>query len=179
MKDETYKQFLSVSPEKSRDELIILFDVKLKALYQAQKGDAAINAKVPSLSMEYDDLAVKNLLAIKIEKPILSEREKYLLQLVQNGQSNTLADMADIFGNELTKECPFCLQPLDDDYKKSLFDSVQKILSKIVEQHQQELRKYIANEVKIDLSAYEKLNDKKSACENMIGQINRVIGENN
>ncbi len=179
VKDETYKQFLSVSPEKSRDELIVLFDVKLKALYQAQKGDAAINAKVPSLSMEYDDLAVKNLLAIKIEKPILSEREKYLLQLVQNGQSNTLADMADIFGNELTKECPFCLQPLDDDYKKSLFDSVQKILSKIVEQHQQELRKYIANEVKIDLSAYEKLNDKKSACENMIEQINRVIGENN
>ncbi len=33
--------------------------------------------------------------------------------------------------------------------------------------------------MKIDLSAYEKLNDKKSACENMIGQINRVIGENN
>ncbi len=124
VKDETYKQFLSVSPEKSRDEIIVLFDVKLKALYQAQKGDAAINAKVPSLSMEYDDLAVKNLLAIKIEKPILSEREKYLLQLVQNGQSNTLADMADIFGNELIKECPFCLQPSDDDYKKSLFDSV-------------------------------------------------------
>lgn len=179
VKDETYKQFLSASPEKSRDELIILFNEKLKALYQAQKGDAAINAKVPSLSMEYDDLAVKNLLAIKIEKPILSEREKYLLQLVQNGQSNILVDMADVFGNELTKECPFCLQPLDDDYKKSLFDSVQKILSKIVEQHQQELRKYIANEVKIDFSAYEKLNDKKSICENMIEQINRIIGENN
>ena len=179
VKDETYKQFLSASPEKSRDELIVLFDVKLKALYQAQKGVAAINAKVPSLSMEYDDLAVKNLLAIKIEKPILSEREKYLLQLVQNGQSNTLADMADVFGNEFIKECPFCLQPLDDDYKKILFDSVQKILSKIVEQHQQELQKYIANEVKIDLSAYEKLNDKKSVCENMIEQINRVIRENN
>lgn len=179
VKDETYKQFLSLSPVKSRDELIVFFNEKLKALHQAQKGDAVISVKVPSLIMEYDDLEVKNLLAVKIEKPILSEREKYLLQLVQNGKSNTLTEMANVFGNELTEECPFCLQPVDQDYKKNLFDSIQKILSKIVEQHQQELRKLIAKEVEIDLSAYEKLSDKKAVCENLIEQVNRLIRENN
>lgn len=179
VKDETYKQFLSLSPVKSRDELIILFNEKLKALHQAQKGDAVISVKVPSLTMKYDDSEVKNLLAVKIEKPILSEREKYLLQLVQNGKSNTLAEMAGVFGNEFTKECPFCLQPLDDDYKKNLFDSIQKILSKIVENHQLELQKLIVNEVKIDLSTYEKLSDKKIVCENLIEQVNQLIRENN
>lgn len=179
VRDETYKQFLSLSPVKNRDELIILFNEKLKALHQAQRGDAAISVKVPSLTMKYDDSEVKKLLAVKIEKPILSEREKYLLQLVQNGKSNTLAEMASIFGNEFTKECPFCLQPLDDGYKKSLFDSIQKILSKIVEKHQQELQKLIANEVKIDLSTYEKLSDKKIVCENLIEQVNQLIRENN
>lgn len=179
VKDETYEQFLTLSPTKSRDELIVLFNEKLKALHKAQKGDAVINAKMPLLTMEYDDLKVNNLLAVKIEKPILSDREKYLLQLVQNGKSNTLVQMADVFGNELVKECPFCLQPLNDEYKKNIFDSIQKILSKIVEYHQQELRKLIVSEVKIDFAAYEKLSNQKIVCEGLIEQINQSIRDNN
>ena len=153
VRDETYKQFLSFSPVKSRDELIVLFNEKLNALYQAQKGAEAINVKVLGFTMKYDDSAIMDLLAVKIEKPILSDREKYLLQLVQNGKSNTLAEMAGVFGDASIKECPFCLQPLTNAYKKSLFDSIQKILSKIVEQHQHELQKLIVEEVKINLSA--------------------------
>lgn len=179
VKDETYKQFLTLSPVESRDNLVILFNEQLKALHQAQKGDDAINAKVPTFTMKYDDSAITKLLAVKIEKPILSEREKYLLQLVQNGKSNKLVEMADVFGKDTIRECPFCLQPLTDAYKKSLFDSIQKILSKIVEQHQQELQKLIIEEVKINLSAYEKLGDKKTICEGLIEQINQLIRENN
>ncbi len=179
VRDETYKQFLSFSPVKSRDELIVLFNEKLNALYQAQKGAEAINVKVPGFTMKYDDSAIMDLLAVKIEKPILSDREKYLLQLVQNGKSNTLAEMAGVFGDASIKECPFCLQPLTNAYKKSLFDSIQKILSKIVEQHQHELQKLIVEEVKINLSAYEKLCDKKTVCENLIERINQSIRDNN
>ncbi|TGY87030.1 ATP-binding cassette domain-containing protein [Petralouisia muris] len=179
VRDETYKQFLSFSPVKSRDELIVLFNEKLNALYQAQKGAEAINVKVPRFTMKYDDSAIMDLLAVKIEKPILSDREKYLLQLVQNGKSNTLAEMAGVFGDASIKECPFCLQPLTNAYKKSLFDSIQKILSKIVEQHQHELQKLIVEEVKINLSAYEKLGDKKTVCENLIERINQSIRDNN
>lgn len=135
VKDETYKQFLDFSPAKSRGEIIVLFNGKLNTLYQAQKGASVINVKVFAFTMKYGDLAIKELLAVKIEKTILSDWEKYLLQLVQNGKSNTLAEMADVFGNDSIKECSFCLQPLTDAYKKSLFDSIQKILSKIVEQH--------------------------------------------
>ena len=179
VKDDTYKQFLSLSPVKSRDELIVLFNDKLKELYQAQKGDAAIKSKVPVLTMKYDDVVVKELLAVKIEEPTLSDREKYLLQLVQNGKSDMLAKMADSFGNEATNECPYCLQPVSDEYKKNLVCSIQKILSKIVEEHQQSLQKLIVNELVIDFSAFDKLDNKKKICADILTNINQILRENN
>lgn len=179
VKDDTYKQFLNRSPVKNRDELIILFNDKLKELKQAQKGDAAIKTKVPMLSLNYDDIAVQKLLSTKIEKPILSEREKYLLQLVQKGQSNLLADMLNTFGNRNIKKCPYCLQPLEDDYKKKLASSIQKVLSKIVEEHQQELQKLVVPELYIDLSMFDKLGDKKNTCVDMTQKINQILVENN
>lgn len=179
VKDDTYKQFLNRSPVKNRDELIILFNDKLKELKQAQKGDAAIKTKVPMLSLNYDDVTVQKLLSTKIEKPILSEREKYLLQLVQKGQSNLLADMLNTFGNRNIKKCPYCLQPLEDDYKKKLASSIQKVLSKIVEEHQQELQKLVVPELYIDLSMFDKLGDKKNTCVDMTQKINQILVENN
>lgn len=179
VKDDTYKQFLSLSPVKSRDELIVLFNEKLKELNQAQKGDAAIQSKVPVMTMKYDDVVVKELLAVKIEEPTLSEREKYLLQLVQNGKSDMLAKMANSFGNKLTKECPYCLQPVSDEYKKNLVCSIQKVLSKIVEEHQQSLQKLIVNELVIDFSAFDKLDSKKKICVDILTNINQILRENN
>ena len=179
VKDDTYKQFLSLSPVKSRDELIVLFNEKLKELNQAQKGDAAIQSKVPVMTMKYDDVVVKELLAVKIEEPTLSEREKYLLQLVQNGKSDMLAKMANSFGNKLTKECPYCLQPVSDEYKKNLVCSIQKVLSKIVEEHQQSLQKLIVNELVIDFSAFDKLDNKKKICVDILTNINQILRENN
>lgn len=179
VKDDTYKQFLNLSPTKSRDELIILFNEKIKELRQAQKGDATIKTSVPTVTLNYDDVAVKKLLSIKIEKPVLSEREKYLLQLVQNGGSDLLVKMLSTFEKEDTKKCPYCLQPLEDEYKKNLTNSIQKVLSKIVEEHQQALQKLIVTEVEVDLSMFVKLGDKKNNCENIIECINQRLRDNN
>ncbi|MEY8336115.1 AAA family ATPase [Lachnospiraceae bacterium 47-T17] len=179
VRDDTYKQFLSLSPQKKRDELIILFNNKLKELRQAQSGDAVISNKVPMTEMQYNDTSVAELLAKKIQQPVLSEREKYLLALVQKGKSDRLVEMAGVFGKESTKECPYCMQPLDEDYKKELFDSIQKVISKAVEDHQKALQKLIVDELRLDLSPYEKLNDKNFLCLDLIERINQMIKENN
>lgn len=179
VKDTTYKQFLSLSPIKSRDELIIEFNDKFRELQQAQKGDARIDMKVSKPTLNYNDETVKDLLCMKIQKPELSEREKYLLQLVQNGKSDMLLEIVDDFGKESTKECPYCLQPLTEDYKKNLIDSIYKVLSKIVEEHQQELRLLVVDELTIDFSVYEKLGQAKSICEDLVNRINQMIKDNN
>lgn len=179
VKDTTYKQFLSLSPVKSRDELIIAFNDKFKELQQAQNGEASIEKKVIVPILEYNDQVVNDLLSMKIQKPELSEREKYLLQLVQNGKKDTLMKIVDDFGKESTKECPYCLQPLTKQYKKNLIDSIQKVLNKIVKEHQRKLEMLIIDELTIDFSAYEKLGKTKGICEDLVNKINQMIKENN
>lgn len=179
VKEDTYKQFVLLTPLKSRDELIVIFNEKLKELQQVQKGDAVINAKVPTISTEYDDATVRDLLAVKIEKPTLSEREKYLLQLMQEGRSEILMKMVSDFGRDTTQECPYCLQPVSNEYKKNLVGSIQKVLNEIVKEHQQELHRFIIDEIRVDFSEYDKLGNKKIKCEDIIEKINQVIRENN
>ena len=179
VKDTTYKQFLSLSPVKSRDELIIAFNDKFKELQQAQNGEASIEKKVIVPILEYNDQVVNDLLSMKIQKPELSEREKYLLQLVQNGKKDTLVKIVDDFGKESTKECPYCLQSLTKQYKKNLIDSIQKVLNKIVKEHQRKLEILIIDELTIDFSTYEKLGKTKGICEDLVNKINQMIKENN
>lgn len=81
VKDDTHKQFLSLSPIKSLDERSGAFNDKLKESHHSQKVDVTIKVKLPAITMKYDDVADKEWLAIKIEEPTVSEREKYLLQL--------------------------------------------------------------------------------------------------
>ena len=129
VKDNTYKKFINLAPQKSRDELIILFDKKLLDLQKAENGDAVIRNIIPQISVTYNDSEVKELLSMKIEEPILSDREKYLLKLIQDGKSDMLASMISSFNDENTKHCPYCLQPVDVEYKKDLVESIQKVLS--------------------------------------------------
>lgn len=90
IRDDTYKQFVSITTTKKRDQLIIEFNEKLKELRIAQQGEATILAKVPAVSIKYDEESICKLLKIKIEKPELSERERYLLDLAQSGNTAQL-----------------------------------------------------------------------------------------
>lgn len=58
--------------------------------------------------------------------------------------------MIDIFSNTETYICPTCLQPVSEKYKQDLVQSVQKVLSKTVEEHLAELCTVMAEEIEID-----------------------------
>lgn len=97
IRDDTYKQFIGLTTTKTRDQLLIEFNETLKELRIAQQGDATILTKVPLLKLEYNEDNIVKLLRTKIEKPELSEREIYLLELVQNGKSLQLNNMLKVF----------------------------------------------------------------------------------
>lgn len=177
--DDTYKQFIELSTKKTRDQLVIEFDNKLKELKIAQKGDAIISEQVPILNIDYDESLITRLLETRIEKPLLSEREKYLLGLVQAGKTEQLTSMVDTFSNKEVHDCPYCAQPISDEYKENLVQSIQKILSKEVEKHQTALKCFKREEIIFDLTPYVKLKTNYEACVNLLSEINSSILYNN
>lgn len=179
VRDDTYKQFVSITTTKTRDELIIEFNEKLKELRIAQQGEATILAKVPAVSVEYDEESICELLKIKIEKPELSERERYLLDLVQSGNTAQLSFMEKTFTDEMIGSCPTCLQKVTKEYKQDLVKSIQKVLSKAVEEHQESLRGFILSEIALDFAPFSKLTKNNELCANLVKQVNEAIVKNN
>lgn len=177
--DDTYKQFIELSTKKTRDQLVIEFDNKLKELQIAQKGDAIISEKVPILNIDYDESEITRLLKTRIEKPLLSAREKYLFGLVQAGKTEQLTSMVDTFSNKEVHNCPYCAQPVSDEYKDNLVQSIQKILSKEVEKHQTALKSFKREEIIFDFAPYVKLKTNYELCVNLLSEINSSILYNN
>ena len=181
VRDDTYKQFVNLTPSKSSSKLLLEFEEKMEALKNARSGASAIDAVVPSFSnsyIEYDDERLQDLLAGKIEKPELTDRERYLLRLVESGNSNDLSSRLIVFKQAATDTCPYCLQSVSKEYKADLVTSIEKVLSKTVEDHQKKLQGRIFEEIRIDLSQYEELNSYKQ-CVELIEKINTTVLANN
>lgn len=179
--DATYKQFLDISPSKPRDELLVEFKRLESELATVKAGSLVINHSVPSLPSgydSYDESEIQKLLLEKIEKPILSKREEYLLELVQHGQAQELVQRKTLFEAEDTNQCPYCFQQITATYKAGLVQSIEKVLSKIVEERQGLLREKIRGEIPIDLSPFEQLRG-HSTCVELMKQIDAAVKKNN
>lgn len=177
VKEDTYTKFIKLAPSKTRSELIVEFNEQMSALETAKSGSSKIDGKVPTLPKQfdqYDDEAIIALLAKKIEKPQLSEREQYLLGLVESGKTNELSQQAAFFRNPDVKVCPYCFQLVNDEYKTNLVASIEKVLSKTVEEHQTSLQDWVYNDLVIDISLFSSLQSYETCCV-IINKINTAI----
>lgn len=181
VRDDTYKRFINLEPHKTRSELIVEFEEQLKELETVKSGASKVEIKVPTLSKsydQYDDEYIIALLAKRIEKPELSEREQYLMGLVESGKAIELSQKAEFFRNPDVKECPYCFQPVSSGYKLDLIASIEKVLSKTVEEHQEELEGCVYEDAIIDISAFSMLSS-YNTCIALIDKINTEIQANN
>lgn len=136
--DNTYKDFIHLTPEKTRDELIVEFEHKWDELGKAKSGASTIAVKVPAIPQSLRSCEIESgnaLLQQVIEHPELTDREQYLLQLVQTGHGEQLKITAQEFDSPELGICPKCHQPLSEDYKHNLITSIQKVLSEEVKDH--------------------------------------------
>lgn len=181
VKDDTYKKFINLSPQKTKSELISDYMLKIKELEDARSGAAAIDRKVPQIIDGYktfDDEMLLQVLLEEIERPELSERERKLFALLQEGSSAELAERLTCFSSEETLECPYCFQPVTTEYKESLVKSIEKVLSKIVEEHRAKLLAFRLEPINLDLETFSKL-DGYQQCVDMIDKINVAIEQYN
>lgn len=181
VKENTYMKFVTLTPSKPKTELIADYKAKLKELEAAKTGASTIDVRVPSVPVTYstyDDETVLLLLAEKIEKPELSEREKKLFELLQDGRGNELSQRLTVFRKKETVECPYCFQSVTPEHREALVESIETVLSKAVESHQKALQSYISDQIIINMNPYEKLGGYQT-CVDLIAKINAAIQESN
>ena len=128
------------------------------------------------LNITYNEKILQNLLSQKVERPILSDREQYLLQLIDDGKIDQINEMKSVFSKEKTKKCPFCFQKISDQGKRDLIGSIEKVLSKEVDIHEGNLKKCIIQEVDVDFSGMDILNSPNyMKCKDAVEEINKEI----
>ena len=115
-----YLEFVNITASKSRSELLIDFEEQMRELEKAKQGSGKIIEeiiKIPDAYINFNYNVINKLLEEIIEKPLLSEREKYLLKLVEIGKKDFLEKQIDYFSRNESQYCPFCLQDIADNYK--------------------------------------------------------------
>lgn len=180
VKDDTYLQFVNrPCPSKPRDVLLIDFKEMLTQLKTAKSGENLIKKQVPFVNkayFDYDENKLLQILSKEIEQPVLSEREKTLLKLLEEGIN--LNTRITEFKSNSTKTCPYCLQPLTEEYKDSLIKSMEKVLNKQVENHQEILKTMFIEPLNLELEQFGKLNSFQ-CCISALTSVNELIDKIN
>lgn len=155
------------------------YEYKLDEFYEtliAFENIEANSTKISEVLINYPNInqsKLYELLARRIEHIELSTREMYLLSLVGKETGFSLEEINNEFSNIEVKTCPFCLQPIDEEYKKDLCNSIRHILTKEVEDFKSELQRFIIPEIEINLIEAGRVdNSLVHELESKIGELN-------
>ena len=126
---------------------------------------------------------IVNLLAQEIEEPILSEREKRIMESIQKGFQERIESAISVFSQENTSVCPYCYQPVTDRYKQDLVHSINKVLNKDVDEHKAQLNSIKYPVLEINISSFEsldaelvkKIEQQLERCKTLLSQYKDLI----
>lgn len=147
----TVKETISELQQKFVDTQTLLAKISDSSIsYPNRIEQISIDPGVETLIIE--------LLAQKIDEPILSEREKLILEAIHKGSQEKIESARIDFGQKDTVYCPYCYQPLTDQYKHELIESINKVLNKDVDEHKAQLSAIKFPVLTIDIAALESLD---------------------
>lgn len=91
---ESYTEIVALTLEMTQEELKKQYDKERVSLLLAADESNKITKTVPvDVKFKHTKEEILELLAMKLEQPKLSEREKYLLSLIESGKTAQLGDM--------------------------------------------------------------------------------------
>lgn len=167
---------IRLQPQDSLGVIKNRFDKNLILLNQVRENKAEKLNNTVSLSVNFSEESLQSLLKQKVESPLLSDREEKILKMIEDGKADNVNDMRKIFSKEKTTHCPFCFQEITTEYKNGLIESIEKVLSKEFDEHQEKLAKSIIQQVEVDFKGYEALDTKiVLSCKNKIEEVNKEI----
>ncbi len=133
--------------------------------------------KIIFFSENYE--STNQLLQKKVEIPEFTEREKLILEKIENGEQKFYETVREEFKKEEVDICPYCFQSIDN-IKDEIVDSINKVLNKDVEYHKEELEKIKQKYMILpELDNDFKMLDEKLFLEmnNLITKINNQVKE--
>jgi len=118
------------------------------------------------------------LLSKKIEEPVVNDKEKKILDVIQNGGQKDIENIKEEFIKEDRIFCPYCFQKVTEHYKFELVNSIQKILNKDVENHKIELTSLQIEDMDFIYNEYEVLDKELiNKLEIQINKHNNLVDE--
>lgn len=88
---------------------------------------------------------ITQLLAKKIEEPVLNDRDKRIIEIYSQKGSRYITDIKAVFENENQDICPYCFRSINSEEKTIILSAIEKILSEEAKNHQKELKKQDQN----------------------------------
>lgn len=174
--DSVMDGIISLKPQESIGTIRERYDKNIVLLNQVRDNEAERLNNTAPLSVNYSEERLQELLKQKVESPRLSEREEKILRMIEDGKADSVNEMRRVFSKDKTTHCPYCFQDVTVDYKKGLIESIERVLSKEFDEHQDRLRKSIILEVEADLNGYDALDSKVVlACRNKVEELNKEI----
>lgn len=190
VKEDKVSQLATSVPDSQEEQTRKEYDEKYNLLNSLRRNEChPLPVPVPGIP-PVDEKHIIALLSKKVEKPELSERDNRLVQLIFSETTEQIKKTKEVFLNPEVSECPFCYQPITQDYKAHILEIIKAKLNKDVEEHIQELDNAHINPLDIDFSVYYaadkalcdecktqliSLNDRISFCnENLKQKINEI-----
>lgn len=177
---------LASETKKPRKSLQDEFDRKLAELGRADAAGSAIAGRVPILDPSlFDEDWLVSLLAKKLDEPILTDRERRIMSLVQEGQQEIVETARDVFSRGETTVCPMCQRELSAEYRKSLEESILRVLSDAVDAYRADLNRARIPEINEDAMALRDIPQELldgyrkalAAANAVISSYERMVGE--
>ena len=157
--DGIVKEIGELVVKETQDELQKKYDDAHALLAKISDNTTSYPNPITQIVIDDDwELSVVSILARKIEEPVLSDREKQILEAIQNGAQERIESAQIVFSQEKTAICPYCYQPITDQYKHDLVESINKVLNKDVDEHKAEISAIKYPALTVDLVGIESLD---------------------
>ena len=177
--EEVIKEIGGILVNETREQLQQKFD-ETKALLD-KVADATTTYPIPVCEVTFPDgfeKALCSLLAKTVEKPVLTERESLILSMIQNGRQSFVEAAKRDFSDKATTVCPYCFREIDEEYRRGLIDSINKVLNKDVDAHKAELlaisfpqfSEDYSNFIDLDAELVKVIQQQIKACQELIAQ---------
>lgn len=158
-----------------------ILDEKLTKIIEKIKSvrhKKSIDKKIEEIPFKDNlDDNIKSILQKTFKNQNFSEREKHILNIINSAKSKYLLSAKEELTNENLKECPFCLQPLTNEYITELLKSINIVMGQEeIEKFKEKTKELSIDFINIELSLYKDIdNELIRNIEQLLENYNKTV----
>lgn len=138
--DAVIREICSMTVSKSIEQLRSEFAETKSLMDRVDAPNPLYSREVPQIAVDGDiEDKLSDILALKLEEPVLTERERLILTMVNGGYQQQVENSKAYFSKATGHFCPYCYQEVSEEYRNGLTESINRVLNKDVDLHKEQL----------------------------------------